>query len=233
MRKLWIFVATILTFFACGPKDEDKQVSIDKEEYKLIIKKEEELGRGYAEGPHMINYKGYFLNEVIVELLDKDPLLVKFRGPKINPEIDIEFSSQTVEKKEAQAIILAELSRFYEFSIEDIKLEKAVWILQLVDAPKLLSHETKSDKRLIRGTQKRNIEWKGTNQNTAELADVIQDKFKVIILNEVDTAKGYDFSIPLVSFDELNGALREDYGMTLEEGREELKMKLISFTPRR
>ncbi len=182
-----------------------------------------------------ISIEGLSLKEVVAFLLDTDAnLLTSNKETTAERKINLSFINHTQTTADSKATILKHLGEVYEFTIETMPRQEAIWELSVLD-PELLHRNRpvalpdSSPSQIV--TLGDTISVKNTS--LTGVARMLASNYKVLISNNADTVKCFDLSLPRNNFDELIKVMEYKYGLGLVKKEKEIAFKNISFSGNR
>lgn len=196
-------------------------------DYKLAItesqpgvSKDARRDKGY------LYYQNYSLSE-LSRLLSGDERLVF--APEFNqPRLDVLFQSSTLPTRKGEHMILEKLREQFSYPVDLRYDSRVVYIIQSPKEPSRLEpyeYFYKIRPNLDKVLSDNNA--KGLETITPgffdDLAQLIEDRFGVYVLNESQVEKAYALGLDLSSFDALRKQLEQDFGIELLEEKRTIR----------
>ena len=181
---------------------------------------------------HLIEFNNYPMSELIAILTGDERM--EFENTQKEPSLNIRFTSEFLDAKRGEELILKNLRQQYYYTSELRYETRKVWVIEppqnteKLDALEYFYHIAPNLDSIIETNKKQQLETLAPSFFD-ELAQVIETTFDVTIFNESELTKAYGLGLDLSSFENLKAQLERDFGVKLVEKERIVKMVKVVY----
>ena len=203
-----------------------EKLVIENEQYSLKI---EEVIRAETArlmfSSDAVRVEGVTFKTLLAKLMNKEEKLISVHGDEPSQQINLTFEAYA-DSLNANQVVLDQLQDAYNFTITKKPVLKEVWMLQIADTTRLMSHKSDSVNSKIDISAK-NINM--TNADVSQFIETLNANYDAYLSTSVTLSDKFDFEISRVAFDTLINSLRSDYGLMLTKDTMQIEQVDVVF----
>jgi membrane protease YdiL (CAAX protease family) len=183
-------------------------------------------------GDDEYTFKEIALKSIIAFAVEKDEMLIENDNPlSINANVNLHFKNHSKNQSKNKQILLYNLSKAFDFRIENIKKRRSIWELCVLDSLALKKHQSsissKPGYNSNIGISSDSIIFK--NATIASIVNTLTSEYDKYIINNTNIQGYFNLKIPKEGFKALEKTLNTKYGLTLKKKEKELEYTYVHF----
>ena len=204
-----------------------EKLAIENEQYSLKI---EEVIRAETAtlmfSSDAVRVEGVTFKTLLAKLMNKEEKLISVHGDEPSQQINLTFEAYA-DSLNANQVVLDQLQDAYNFTITKKPVLKGIWMLQIADTTRLMSHKSDSANSSKIDISAKNISM--TNADTKQLVETLNANYDEYLSTSVTLSDKFDFEISRVAFDTLMNSLQNKYGLMLTKDTMQIEQVDVYF----
>ena len=204
-----------------------EKLAIENEQYSLKI---EEVIRAETAtlmfSSDAVRVEGVTFKTLLAKLMNKEEKLISFHGDEPSQQINLTFEAYA-DSLNANQVVMDQLQDAYNFTITKKPVLKGIWMLQIADTTRLMSHKSDSANSSKIDISAKNISM--TNADTKQLVETLNVNYDEYLSTSVTLSDKFDFEISRVAFGTLINSLQSDYGLMLTKDTVQIEQVDVYF----
>lgn len=206
---------------------------LETTDYTLNIKEASRSNKSFINnyGEDSLTIKNTSLRNIVAIVTNKELQLIDSDDKiKLDKNLNLEFIKTTELALNRDSIILYHLSDWYGFNIEYKQRQEEVYLIQVIDSLKFLSHSqnpnnTTEESRTI--INKKAIQFENTAME--QIAIILGEHYQKLFEADDKNPVLFNINLPSNDIQELKHNLKEDYGINLLPQEREVEYAEIIF----
>ena len=204
-----------------------EKLAIENEQYSLKI---EEVIRAETAtlmfSSDAVRVEGVTFKTLLAKLMNKEEKLISVHDDEPSQRINLTFEAYA-DSLNANQVVLDQLQDAYNFTITKKLALKEIWMLQIADTTRLMSHKSDSANSSKIDISAKNISM--TNVDIKQLIEALNENYDEYLSTSVKLSDKFDFEISRVAFDTLINSLQNKYGLLLAKDTMQIEQVDVYF----
>jgi hypothetical protein len=206
------------------------EVSNAKNIYSLEIREADSSGQFLQQDDEYLNFRASLKDFIFYATGQASLQRIIFSGNIKSPFLWVNFSSAGSTQSRNRSEVLNALMKIYNFEISKTSQVKDVYEIQATRNLHLWPNDRISEPATLKKiTVGRDLTFAGDNQEVKAIANFLESRYNVIVIDSTNITGEFDWEIPDTPFDKLNDLLMKDYGLQLITGSKPIEITVVNF----